>query len=120
MELRNLRGDDLFLILPILAKLIDKGELEAIFKAGENKQGEDPANLGASIISGLIQKALVNIKDIRGELNSLLSELTGESVKKIQTLGISEYTGLIIALFKKPELKEVFTSAALLLTKTAN
>ncbi len=70
-------------------------------------------------IAGLIQKALLNIKSVKADLNSLLADLAGVGVKEIQALGASDYTKLVISLFKKHDFKEVFTSAASLLTETA-
>jgi hypothetical protein len=113
MELRELRGDDLFSFLPILGKLLDKHDLELAFKAATG-ESENAQETGISILVGLLPKALQSIKAIRGDLNGLLADLTGASQKEIQALSLAEYTGLVIALFKKPEIKEVFTSAALL------
>jgi hypothetical protein len=119
LTLRELKGDDLFTILPIIAKLVDKKELEDLFNGSKADTSKTAQELGVTAVAGLVQKALLNIKAIRSDLNELLADLTNREVEDIQALGVTEYTGLIVELFRKHELKEVFSQASSLLTKTA-
>ena len=116
MELRDLRGDDLFKILPIIGKLDVKDDMISVMSAGV---GEGFAQeQGIKVMVTVVQKALLNLPLIQDDLNSLLADLTGTSIKDIKKLGAVEYTKLVVTLFKKPEIKEVFTSAASLLGMT--
>ena len=66
-------------------------------------------------MAGMLQKVLLNIKNIKGDINNLLSEMTGEDLQTIKDLNLKDYTGLVIAFFKKPELADFFSSIASLL-----
>jgi hypothetical protein len=136
MELRELRGDDLFTILPIIAKLDIKDQLTSLFdgsgvdaetakklankKITKEERNDIAQKQGGKILIGLLQQALMNINKIKGDINDLLADLTGESVEKIKDLPVNEYVSLLIKFFKKPELKEVFTSAVSAMNQTAN
>lgn len=123
MEMRELRGDDLFTVLSILGKLNVKDDLVAAYeqnaKESNNKKLTDAEveARGVRVMATVIQRVLLNISVVRDDINSLLADLTGKSTKEITELGIVEYTNLVIQLFKRPEFREVFTSAASLLTE---
>jgi hypothetical protein len=142
LELRELRGDDLFTMLGIIGKLDIKDEFVGIFKrnasitpvqpqdhlkkaptkkekealelkkAQEEKAAEER---GMEAMAGLLQKVLVNLGSIKTDLNRFLAELAGVSVTDIQELGLTEYSSLVIGFFKKPELTDFFKSIASLL-----
>lgn len=135
LEMRELKGDDLFTLLPIIGKLDIKDEFVKIFeenaesgkavpmdhkkkkptKAEIAKQEAEAEQRGMEAMAGLLQKTLLNIKKIKPDINALLAELTGKKVKDIQDLGLKEYTSLLIAFYKKEELKDFFSSIASLL-----
>ena len=142
LELRELKGDDLFTMLGIVGKLDIKDEFVGIFKrnasitsiqpqdhlkkaptkkekealelkkAQEEKAAEER---GTEAMAGLLQKVLVNLGSIKTDLNRFLAELAGVSVTDIQELGLMEYSSLVIGFFKKPELTDFFKSIASLL-----
>jgi len=143
MELRELRGDDLFTMLGIVGKLdikdefmrlfennvdavsnvvpIDhakkqptKKEAEAIAKAQAKKEA-DAQKRGMAAAASLLQNLLLHLKDVKGDVNEMLADLTGESKKTIEELGLKEYTSLLVQFFKKPELSDFFTSIASLM-----
>lgn len=143
MELRELRGDDLFTMLGIVGKLdikdefvrlfennVDavnsvvpldhakkqptKKEVEVIAKA-QAKQEAEVQKRGMAAAASILQNLLLHLKDVKSDVNDLLADLTGESKKTIEELGLKEYTALIIQFFKKPELSDFFTSIASLL-----
>lgn len=143
LEMRELKGDDLFTLLSIVGKLdikdefvkmfennVDaspkvvpmdhkkkeptKKELEAQAKAKE-KAEQDAEKRGMQAMAGMLQKVLLNIKTVKTDVNSLLADLTGEDLKVIQDLGLKDYTSLLMAFFKKPELGDFFSSIASLL-----
>jgi len=124
MNIRNLRGDDVFLVLNILGKLELKDELVKVFNefGGDNgKQkkkmtDEEIQQRGMAVMAALLQQVLKNILVVKDDVNALLADLTETSIEDIKGLGAGAYTKLLIQLFKNPEIKEVFTSAASLMT----
>ena len=135
LEMRELKGDDLFTLLSIVGKMDIKDEFVNIFeqnvesakvvpmdhkkkeptKAEKAKREAEAEKRGMEVMANLLQKVLVNISTIKKDINSLLADLTGQTVKDIQNLGLKEYTTLVIAFFKKPELADFFSSIASLL-----
>ncbi|TWK08595.1 hypothetical protein CHCC20442_4308 [Bacillus licheniformis] len=135
LEMRELKGDDLFTLLSIVGKLDIKDEFVSIFeqnaeagkvvpmdkkkkeptKAEKAKAEAEAEKRGMEAMATLLQKVLMNIGKIKGDINALLADLTGKPLKEIQNLGLKEYTSLIIAFFKKEELKDFFSSIASLM-----
>lgn len=135
LEMRELKGDDLFTLLSIVGKLDIKEEFIKMFEgnseAGKvvplDKKKKEPTKAelakkeaeaekrGMEAMASLMQKVLMNAGKLKTDINSLLSDLTGASIKEIQGLGLKQYTGLIIGFFKKPELADFFSSIASLL-----
>ncbi|WP_440896238.1 hypothetical protein ACS127_17210 [Amphibacillus sp. Q70] len=135
IEMRELKGDDIFTLLGIVGKLGIKDEFIQLFeqnvesnvktpqdhkkkeptKAQKEKLEQEAQRRGMEAMAGLLQKTLLNAGKLKDDINALLSDLTGEPLKTIKNLGLKEYTGLIIQFFKKPELQDFFTSIASLL-----
>lgn len=121
MKMRELRGDDVFMVLAILGKLELKDELVKVFeegrKSGSGKMTKAEIEArGVKVTAALLQQVLRNIGVVKDDINALLAELTGASVDEIKRLPLKDYTALIIEFTRKPDLREVFTSAASLLT----
>lgn len=143
LEMRELRGDDMFSLLAIVGKLDIKDDFVEIFEKNveesskvvpmdhqekkltkKQQEAADKAakeaekaiqRRGMQVMAGLLQKVMVNIKSIKPEINELLAELTGLTVAEIKGLGLKDYTGLVVGFFQKPELKDFFSSIASLL-----
>lgn len=143
MEMRELRGDDLFTLLAIVGKLDIKEDFIRMFennvdstpkivpldhkakeptkkeKAAQEKakaeQEKAEQKRGMEAAAGMLQTVLANLKLVKGDVNALLADLTGTSVADIQALGLKDYTGLLVAFFKKPELADFFSSIASLM-----
>ena len=136
MNMRDLRGDDLFILLAIIGKLDIKDEFITLFAGdatieldfptivsddpiiiAENKAQRDKAieKRGMTIMANVLQTVMINISRAKAELNELLAALCGVDPQVIKELGLKEYTALIVAFFKKPELKDFFSSIALLM-----
>lgn len=135
LEMRELKGDDLFTLLGIVGKLDIKDEFIQMFEENASsdkvvpmdKKKKEPTKKeleakeaaaekrGMEAMAGLLQKVLLNINRIKPEINGLLSDLTGEDLKTIQELGLAPYTGLLFGFFKKPELKDFSLHIASLL-----
>lgn len=135
LEMRELKGDDLFTLLSIVGKMDIKDEFIKMFedntqsdkvvpmdhkqkeptKAELAKQEAEAEKRGMQAMAGMLQKVLLNAGTLKGDINSLLADLTGKPKKTIESLGLKEYTALIIAFFKKPELADFFSSIASLM-----
>ena len=135
MELRELRGDDMFSMLSIIGKLDIKDDLVELFekqqdkdsqmlghlskkptKAEKEKQDKMLEKRGMQMIAGLIQTILANINKAKSDINTFLADLTNISIQEIQELNFVDYTQLIVKFFKKPELKDFLTSISSILS----
>jgi hypothetical protein len=135
MELRELRGDDMFSMLSIIGKLDIKDDLLELFekqqdkdsqmlghlskkptKAEKEKQDKMLEKRGMQMIAGLIQTILANINKAKSDINTFLADLTNTSIQEIQELNFVDYTQLIVKFFKKPELKDFLTSISSILS----
>lgn len=135
LEMRELKGDDLFTLLSIIGKLDIKDEFMKMFEDNSSaskvvpmdKQKKEPTKAekakleaeaekrGMEAMGNILQKVLMNIGTIKKDINNLLADLTGQTVKDIQILNLKDYTALILAFFKKPELADFFSSIASLM-----
>ena len=135
MELRELRGDDMFSMLSIIGKLDIKDDLVELFekqqekdtqllghlskkptKAEKEKQEKMLEKRGMQMIAGLIQTILANINKAKSDINTFLADLTNTSIQEIQGLNFVDYTQLLVKFFKKPELKDFLTSISSILS----
>jgi hypothetical protein len=123
MKMRNLRGDDLFVLLPMIAKLDIKEELTALFDgsyasgATSKKQSEKEVQaIGIKAMTAIIQKALLNVHAIKGDLNAWLASLTGKKEDTIKNMPLVEYTGLVAEAIRNKEIREAFTRAVSFMT----
>jgi hypothetical protein len=134
MEMRELRGDDMFSMLSIIGKLDIKDDLVELFekqqdkdsqllghlpkkptKAEKEKQEKALEKRGMQMIAGLIQTILANINKAKLDINTFLADLTNTSIQEIQGLNFVDYTQLLVRFFKKPELKDFLTSISSIL-----
>lgn len=138
LELRGLRGDDLFSILGIFDKLDIADKLPGLvaeFTGGDEPKRPAVARTstakavkaewaeydaamdkytsarGISIMGTVAKLLLGNLGKVRVELNSLLADLTETSVEDIQALSLAAYIRLVSSLVKHPDFREVFRSA---------
>ena len=142
LEMRELKGDDLFTLLAIVGKMDIKDEFMTLFQnnvesgsvanvvpldhkkkqptkaelakqeADKAKQEAEAERRGMEAMAGMLQKVLLNAGKLKGDINALLADLTGETLATVQNLSLKDYTGLIIKFFKKPELADFFSSIA--------
>lgn len=136
LEMRELKGDDVFSLLSIVGKLDIKDEFVKMFESSvedaikavpTDKKKKEPTRKereeaelqaqkrGMNAVALILQKVLLNINLVKSDINELLAELTGKKVSEIKELGLKEYTSLLVAFFKKPELADFFSSIASLL-----
>ena len=142
LEMRELKGDDLFTLLAIVGKMDIKDEFVTLFQnnvesgsvanvvpldhkkkqptktelakqeADKAKQEAEAERRGMEAMAGMLQKVLLNAGKLKGDINALLADLTEETLATVQNLSLKDYTGLIITFFKKPELADFFSSIA--------
>jgi len=132
LEMRELKGDDLFTLLSIVGKMDIKDEFMLLFKQNSEastvepadhkkkqptkadlaKQEADAEKRGMEAMAGMLQKVLLNAGKLKNDINTLLSDMTGEPLNTIQNLSLKDYTALILAFFRKPELSDFFSSIA--------
>ncbi|MDC0826990.1 MAG: hypothetical protein ACLSXK_09355 [Lactococcus petauri] len=112
LEMRELRGDDLFTLLGIFAKLEIQDDIVEMFKGVDTNDLNSEAieARGMSLMSTLISKLLKNISVVKVELNGFLGELTGKTAEEIGQLGLATYAKLVKDFATKPELKDFFQS----------
>ncbi|MFL2071159.1 hypothetical protein ACEN32_02480 [Marinilactibacillus psychrotolerans] len=138
LEMRELQGDDLFSLLAIVGKLDIKDDFIALFEGNVDsekvvtmdhknkkpskaqiadmaKKEKEAEKRGMEAMAGLMQKVLMNSGKLKTDINVLLADLTDKKPEEIKKLNLKDYTGLIIAFFKKPELADFFSSIASLL-----
>ena len=145
LEMRELKGDDLFTLLAIVGIMDIKDEFMTLFQnnvesgsvanvvpldhkkkqptkaelakqeADKAKQEAEAERRGMEAMAGMLQKVLLNAGKLKGDINALLADLTGETLATVQNLSLKDYTGLIITFFRKPELSDFFSSIASLL-----
>ena len=142
LEMRELKGDDLFTLIAIVGKMDIKDEFMTLFQnnvesgsvanvvpldhkkkqptkaelakqeADKAKQEAEAERRGMEAMAVMLQKVLLNAGKLKGDINALLADLTGETLATVQNLSLKGYTGLIITFFKKPELADFFSSIA--------
>lgn len=130
MEMRKLAGDDLWTILDIITTLDVADEIMELFDPSareattkkvtklKTKQAQQAEldRIGQAVLTAFVKKALANLRKIRNPLNDLLADLTGTTPDDIKALGITEYVTLVADFFKKPELADLVSSIAKLLS----
>ena len=143
LEMRELRGDDLFVLLNIIGKVGIEEELVALFEGTtapldpkkveaikkENKGDEEAIKAeldklmnkllerrGMEVSAKLIMKVFRNIELAKNEINQMLANVCNVDIKTIKELGLKDYTEQVIAFFKKPELVDFIRSLVSLLT----
>lgn len=114
LTLRKLKGQDAFTILRLLSKLGVKDLVLEIYgdKNVEVSTSDDVKDLvnsrGANLIGVLIEALTEKLPDMQDDLNAFLADLTETDVATIMDLDFEDYMDLILAFFKKEELKSFF------------
>lgn len=109
LEMRELKGNDMFKMLNIVGKLNIKDDFIKLIDGQEN---QDNNTLGVAMMASLLQTTMLNLDKVKDDLNSFLADLTGKTTEEITDLSFTDYTELIKAFFKKPELADFFKSFA--------
>lgn len=110
LKMRELRGDDLFTLLEIFAKLEIQDDIVEMFKGVDTEDMGVIEARGMALMTTLVSKLLKNISVVKVELNSFLGELTEKTAEEIGNLGLVSYGKLVKDFATKPELKDFFRS----------
>lgn len=113
LEMRDLNGQDTFLMLPIVAKL----GISDVIKFVENQRGkyaddelssEEVDDIGVEMFAKAFEMIVADIDKVRKDINKLLASVCNTTQKEIESLGFTEYNMLIINLFTQDEFKGFF------------
>lgn len=113
LEMRELRGDDVFTLLAIFGKLDIEDEIVEMFNGVDTSDITNKEVItarGKKLMTSLVSKLLKNVTVVKTELNSFLGELTDTSAEEVGALNIASYFALIKDFAQKPELKDFFSS----------
>lgn len=115
-QMRELKGDDIFIMLGILGKLDCQDEIMALVDGAFNNAEKELEKRGTKVVAGLAFAVMKNINKAKDDINAFLADLTGKEVREINSLSMIDYTKLLTAFFKKEELKDFFKSIASVLS----
>ncbi|WPC08606.1 hypothetical protein [Globicatella sp. PHS-GS-PNBC-21-1553] len=120
LQMRKLKGTDIFTVLRLLSKLGVKDLVFDMFGNTDLAKVKDATDVklladgkGANLMAVLVETLTDKLPTIETELNQFLGELTGNDAKDIAELEFGEYMQLIMDFFKKEELKDFFQQLSL-------
>lgn len=122
-ELRGLKSDDMFPMFGILSKIGFKDlknsmtpdkvtELTTAFQKQDGSDADMSTYLGFNIMIEAVEIIMKNLPSCKMEIYTLLSSLSGMTVKQIADLDMVTFTEMIIAVVQKEEFKDFFKVVA--------
>ena len=122
-ELRGLKSEDMFPMFGILSKIGFKdlknsltpervAELTTAFKQTNDDSTDMSTYLGFNIMVEAVEIIMKNLPSCKVEIYTLLSSLSGMTVKQIADLDMVTFTEMIIAVVQKEEFKDFFKVVA--------
>ena len=123
-ELRGLKSDDMFPMFAILSKIGFKDLKNSLtpdriteITSAFQKQGDSNANdmstyLGFNIMLEVVEIIMKNLPSCKVEIYTLLSSLSGMTVKQISNLDMVTFTEMVVAVVQKEEFKDFFKVVA--------
>ena len=122
-ELRGLKSDDMFPMFGILSKIGFKdlkdsmtpekvAELTKAFKESNNDSTDVSTYIGFNIMIEAVEIIMKNLPSCKVEIYTLLSSLSGMTVKQIADMDMVTFTEMIIAVVQKEEFKDFFKVVA--------
>lgn len=122
-ELRGLKSDDMFHMFGILSKIGFKDlknsmtpdkvtELTTAFQKQDGSDADMSTYLGFNIMIEAVEIIMKNLPSCKMEIYTLLSSLSGMTVKQIADLDMVTFTEMIIAVVQKEEFKDFFKVVA--------
>lgn len=120
LTMRTLKGTDIFTVLRLLSKLGVKDLVLDMFTNTELSKVKDTKDLailqedkGLNFMAVIFETLTEKLPLIEEDLNKFLGDLTGNDAKEIADLEFGEYMELVMAFFKKDELKAFFNQVSL-------
>lgn len=120
LELRALKGDDIFVVFELVDKLelIDplselmKGNMrkEIIAVAEGEAEEQTDSSIGLEVVIKLAKVAMRNIPKAKVEINNLLGNLTGTDAQTVANLPVKDYFELVKDFFMHNDLQELLES----------
>lgn len=120
LELRALKGDDIFVVFELVDKLelIDplselmKGNMrkEIIAVAEGEAEEQTDSSIGLEVVIKLAKIAMRNIPKAKVEINNLLGDLTGTDAQTVANLPVKDYFELVKDFFMHNDLQELLES----------
>ena len=120
LQMRTLKGTDIFTVLRLLSKLGVKDLVFDMFGNTDLAKVKDTKDLailqndkGLNFMAVIFETLTEKLPLIEDDLNQFLGELTGNDAKDIAELEFGEYMQLIMDFFKKEELRDFFQQLSL-------
>lgn len=120
LQMRKLKGTDIFTVLRLLSKLGVKDLVFDMFGNTDLAKVKDATDVklladgkGANLMAVIFETLTEKLPLIEDDLNQFLGDLTGNDAKEIADLEFGEYMQLIMDFFKKEELKDFFQQLSL-------
>lgn len=120
LQMRKLKGTDIFKVLRLLSKLGVKDLVFDMFGNTDLAKVKDATDVklladgkGANLMAVIFETLTDKLPLIEDDLNQFLGDLTGNDAKEIADLEFGEYMQLIMDFFKKEELKDFFQQLSL-------
>jgi hypothetical protein len=123
-ELRGLKSEDMFLMFGILSKIgfkdlknsLTPDKVTEMTTAFQKQDGQDSSDMstfiGFNIMMEVVEIVMKNLPSCKVEIYTLLSSLSGMTVKEISDLDMVTFTEMIIAVVQKEEFKDFFKVVA--------
>lgn len=117
--LRNLKADDIFLVVRIINKIGFK-ELKGCFNTDEvrtaisnNAKGKeaDISAVGMTVMLEIAGVILEHLPDCKNEIYALLSGLSGKTQKDIAELPSGVFVQMVMEVVRKEEFRDFFQGA---------
>lgn len=121
IELRNLKGKDLYPMARIITKIGFKefkdcfqgDKIQTMLSASEGQVDDNlVSSIGATIIFDIAGIIIGNLDKCEEDINIFLSSLTGLKPMEIADLSLEDYFDLIVSLVKNPQFVSFFKRAS--------
>ena len=121
--LRELEGDDMFLMIQILSKIgidrlkrcMEANSIKAAARIMMDKETDEKAkdeamnSIGVAVMLEVASAVLERLPDCKTEIYTLLAQVSGQSYEDIAHMKMIPLTKMIMDFFRKPEFPDFFT-----------
>lgn len=115
--LRDLKGDDIFLLVSVIRKIgfkelkrcLETAEVRKAIAEAENGNEKDMSAVGAAVMLEIAGVIVEHLPECRHEINTLLAELSGMGRDEVGGLPFGQYTNMVMDVIRKREFKDFFT-----------